>query len=119
MRIGDLSQRTGVPARMLRYYEQQGLLRPERTPNGYRSYAEADVARAQRVRSLISSGMPTRLIAIVLDMDREQWSPSCSAQFARQLEAELASIEDKISCLTLSRDTIRDYLDRSVVAAAS
>ncbi len=38
MKIGELSRRTGVPTRMLRYYEEQGLLRPERADNGYRSY---------------------------------------------------------------------------------
>ncbi|MCX5095152.1 MerR family DNA-binding transcriptional regulator [Streptomyces sp. NBC_00365] len=37
MRIGELSRRTGVPTRILRYYEEQGLLGPERAPNGLHS----------------------------------------------------------------------------------
>ena len=41
MRIGELSRRTGVPARLLRYYEEQDLMHPERDSNGYRSYAAA------------------------------------------------------------------------------
>jgi MerR family regulatory protein len=36
LRIGELSRRTGVPTRMLRYYEEQDLLHPERDANGYR-----------------------------------------------------------------------------------
>jgi DNA-binding transcriptional MerR regulator len=34
MRVGELSRRTGVSARMLRYYEEQDLLHPERGSNG-------------------------------------------------------------------------------------
>ncbi|MEU6192280.1 MerR family DNA-binding transcriptional regulator [Streptomyces sp. NPDC047061] len=40
MKIGELSHRTGVSTRLLRYYEQQGLLHPSRLPNGYRDFHE-------------------------------------------------------------------------------
>ena len=39
MQIGELSARTGASVRMLRYYEEQGLLEPRRTGSGYRDYA--------------------------------------------------------------------------------
>jgi DNA-binding transcriptional MerR regulator len=113
MRIGELSRRTGVPTRMLRYYEQQGLVQPARTANGYRAYAESDVKQVQSVRSLIRAGMPTRLIGPVVDMQAALpgWTDSCRETVAAQLADELRSIEDKLVCLTLSRDTIRAYLD--------
>lgn len=111
MKIGELADRTGVPQRMLRYYEQQGLLSPERSDNGYRSYREADVDRVHQVRSLIRSGMPTRLIRVVLEMDEERWTRQCTRDFAETLAEELRSIEEKISCLSLSRDTVRQYLE--------
>ncbi|WP_374225966.1 MerR family DNA-binding transcriptional regulator [Micromonospora sp. C41] len=41
MRIGELSARTGVSARSIRYYEQQGLLAALRTPSGQRVFAES------------------------------------------------------------------------------
>jgi len=113
MRIGELADRTGVPQRMLRYYEQQGLLSPERSHNGYRSYREADVDRVRRVRSLISSGMPTRLIRVVLEMEDDTWTRKCTRDFAETLAEELRAIEEKISCLSLSRDTVRRYLERT------
>jgi DNA-binding transcriptional MerR regulator len=113
MKIGDLAARTGVPPRMLRYYEQQGLLHPGRGDNGYRRYSEADVERVHTVRSLIRSGMPTKLIGAVVDMQSEPaWTPTCTAALAEELAAELHSIEDRIACLSLSRDTLRDYLER-------
>lgn len=117
MRIGDLAARTDVPPRMLRYYEQQGLLRPSRSDNGYRRYSEDDVERVRTVRSLIRSGMPTKLIGAVVDMQSGGgWSDTCSTVLADQIDTELRSIEDKIACLTLSRDTLRGYLDRTGTA---
>jgi DNA-binding transcriptional MerR regulator len=115
MRIGELSSRTGVPPRMLRYYEQQGLITPDRSDNGYRDYAESQIDRVQRVRSLIRTGVPTRLISAVLDLEEpdNDWSESCSQEFAETLAHELRTIEEKIACLQTSRGTIRDYLART------
>jgi DNA-binding transcriptional MerR regulator len=39
VRIGELAERSNVLPRLLRYYEEQGLLTPDRAPNGYRDYA--------------------------------------------------------------------------------
>ena len=115
MKIGELSSRTGVPPRMLRYYEQQGLIAPNRADNGYRDYAEAQVERVQRVRSLIRTGVPTRLISAVLDLEEPDngWTDSCSRELAETLTHELQTIEEKIACLQTSRGTIRDYLART------
>ena len=115
MKIGELSSRTGVPPRMLRYYEQQGLIAPSRADNGYRDYAEAQVDRVQRVRSLIRTGVPTRLISAVLDLEEPDngWTDSCSRELAETLTHELQTIEEKIACLQTSRGTIRDYLART------
>ncbi|MEP9381950.1 MerR family transcriptional regulator [Nocardioides cheoyonin] len=115
MRIGDLAERTGVPARMLRYYEGQGLLRPERRDNGYREYADGDVELVHQIRSLISAGVPTRLVRIVLEMREPTWTRQCSRDFAEQLEGELATLDDKIACLTASRRTLADYLEQARV----
>src|SRR5690606_11735371 len=62
-------RRAGVSPRVLRYYEQQGLLLPRRAGNDYREYTEEDAARAQRVALMVRSGMPTRLIKAVLDLE--------------------------------------------------
>jgi DNA-binding transcriptional MerR regulator len=50
MQIRELSQRTGLPAKTIRYYEEIGLLPPpKRLDNSYRDYSEADVARTRLV----------------------------------------------------------------------
>ncbi|WP_407566456.1 MerR family transcriptional regulator [Streptomyces sp. 184] len=66
MRIGELAHRTGVSRRLLRYYEEQGLLRPVRLPNGYREYTDGDVAAVRHIRVLLDAGLRTAVIARVL-----------------------------------------------------
>jgi DNA-binding transcriptional MerR regulator len=39
MNIGDVAQRTGLPAKTIRYYEDIGLITPDRDANGYRRFA--------------------------------------------------------------------------------
>jgi DNA-binding transcriptional MerR regulator len=120
MKIGTLSARTGVPTRMLRYYEDQGLLAPQRSGNGYRAFAEDDVDRVTMVRDLIRSGLPTRLIRIVLEMENpvaSGWTERCTRDFAEVLAGELEALDARIACLTRSRDTVRDYLSHTEHAA--
>ncbi|MEO9340589.1 MerR family transcriptional regulator [Mesorhizobium sp. SB112] len=57
MKIGELSRRTGVSIRMLRYYEIEGLLKPQRTESGYRDYDLAEVRTVERIKLLGSAGM--------------------------------------------------------------
>jgi MerR family transcriptional regulator, light-induced transcriptional regulator len=57
VRIGELSRRVGVAPETLRAWEQRyGVLRPARTPAGYRVYGREDQRRAGRMRELIDSG---------------------------------------------------------------
>ncbi|AXB41204.1 MerR family transcriptional regulator [Amycolatopsis albispora] len=80
MRIGELSRRTGVSERALRYYEKQGLLRPERRPSGYRDYRDADVAAVRRIRILLAAGLSTTQIGEALPCfidDDDRLLPSC------------------------------------------
>ena len=113
MRIGELSRRSGIPIRMLRYYEERGLLTPERAPSGYRQYEEADVARATLVSSLIRSGLPTKLIVPLLQ-GREPDGDRCALEGSDELvplfAAELARLDSRIECMTMSRDAVRRHL---------
>ena len=43
MNIGQVADRSGLPAKTIRYYEEIGLIRPRRDPNGYRSFDESDL----------------------------------------------------------------------------
>ncbi|MET9077038.1 MerR family transcriptional regulator, partial [Streptomyces sp. NPDC004232] len=65
MRIGELSKRTGVSPRSLRYYEEQGLLTSSRSDAGQRHYSDAAVQRVSLIRQLFDAGMSSRVIATV------------------------------------------------------
>jgi len=56
MLIGELAQRAGTSARTLRYYEQHGLVRPQRDANGYRRYDEAELRVVHEIRALLAVG---------------------------------------------------------------
>ena len=58
MRIGQVSKRVGLPISTLRYYERRGILRPGRSPEGYRDYTEQDLAWIAFVQRLLATGMP-------------------------------------------------------------
>jgi DNA-binding transcriptional MerR regulator len=66
MKISELSTKTGVAARMLRYYEEQGLIHPQRLANGYRDYDAYLVDRVTKIQGLVDSGVPTRIIGDIL-----------------------------------------------------
>ncbi len=121
VKIGELSRRTGVSTRLLRYYEEQGLIAPARTTNTYRTYDDADVARVVQVVGLVRAGVPTRLTKVLLDLEETQaddLAAACPRQVAEMLAEELTGLDERIACLTRSRQTLNDYLQRTEHAAA-
>lgn len=45
MNIGEVEKHSGVPAKTIRYYEEIGLVHPNRLANGYRSFGEKDMQK--------------------------------------------------------------------------
>jgi len=64
MRIGELSRITGVRPELLRVWERRyGLLRPARTPGGFREYTPDDRRRVERMTNLLAAGYPAAAAA--------------------------------------------------------
>ncbi len=58
VRIGELGRRVGVSEHVLRAWERRyGLLRPERSPGGYRLYSDADERRVRRMQTHLAAGL--------------------------------------------------------------
>lgn len=66
MRIGEVARRAGVSVRALRYYEEQDLLRAERSSGGQRRYPDSAVDRVQLIQQLYAAGLPSRSVREVL-----------------------------------------------------
>lgn len=111
MRIGELVRHTGASHRMLRYYEQQGLLCAQRSGNGYREYGPDAPATVAQIRGLLAAGIPTHVIRDILPCARGTGPTLILCPDLRAiLRAELAGLESRIDCLRQNRDALRRYL---------
>ncbi len=111
MRIGELSRRSGISMRMLRYYEQQGLLRPARRASGYREYGDAEERLVRRVRMLSEVGLKLDAIKQLLPCmlsDRPDFQP-CS-ELSATLRREIAEMDERIERLKSNRHILAGYL---------
>ncbi|HFQ16062.1 MAG TPA: Cu(I)-responsive transcriptional regulator [Rhodobacteraceae bacterium] len=94
MNIGKVAERCGLPAKTIRYYEDIGLVTPDREANGYRDYSVADSEKLrflQRARSLGFSIEGCRtLLSLYEDRDR------ASANVKVVARAHLLTISRKI-----------------------
>lgn len=78
MEIRELVEKTGVPAKTIRYYEDINLLPPPaRKPNGYRNYSEVDVGRLKLVAGARRMDIPIAEIKEILDL-RDRQEPPCN-----------------------------------------
>ncbi|MEV0346618.1 redox-sensitive transcriptional activator SoxR [Nonomuraea sp. NPDC050680] len=64
--IGELSERSGVPASALRFYERQGLIDSRRTTGNQRRYHRTTLRRVAFIRASQSVGIPLSVIGSVL-----------------------------------------------------
>ena len=103
--IGKLASAAEVRIDTVRFYERAGLLkRPQRTPAGYRLYAESDIARLRFIRRAKALGFSLEEIAELLRLNDGGGRRSAVRAVAKQ---RLNEIEQKLSELSRMRDTLR------------
>jgi DNA-binding transcriptional MerR regulator len=112
MRIGELSKRTGVSPRSLRYYEEQGLLTSSRSDAGQRHYSDAGVQRVSLIRQLFDAGMSSRVIAAVLPCVESPSDPGVTESAFVTMTRERDRIDADIAHLIETRDAL-DMLIRA------
>ncbi|GAA2120708.1 MerR family transcriptional regulator [Actinomadura napierensis] len=117
MRIGELARRTGVSVRLLRYYEQQGLLSAERTGGGHREYPADAPAAVARIRALLAARLPTRTIRDLMPCFVGDGTELQSCVFDH-LKTRMAELDDRIAELSGSRTALGELFDASVLRSA-
>ena len=111
MKIGELSRRTGVSVRMLRYYEQEALLQPNRRESGYREYGDEEEKLVRCIRLLKESGLTLGIIKKLMPcilIDRPEFQP-CPMVLAT-LRREINEIDKRMVILRSSRRILSAYL---------
>ncbi len=107
IRIGEVARGAGVSVRAVRYYEQQGLLTPERSPSGQRLYRQDAVPLVRFFQQMFAAGLTSRRITELLPC----WdSGHTDAEQRAMLRAERERIQAKIDDLQATLDHLDEVI---------
>lgn len=102
-RIGELAERFDLPTHVLRHWEDEGLLRPERDTAGRRWYRESDAYRVAVILANKAAGMSLEQVRALLD---------ASATDRRGiLEQHLVDLEQRIAAIRRSQHMTEHALE--------
>lgn len=111
MNLAKVAALTQISPRMLRYYEELGLIHPLRTANHYRFYSQKDIEDIHKIKVLNDAGMHLKDIKLLLpcfDLGEEKFTLCPIAKHT--LNIELKNISEKISKLKQSEDLLKSFL---------
>lgn len=104
MNVGLAAEKSGLPAKTIRFYEEIGLIAPQRAPNGYRDYTGEDVHRLSFLRRARGLGFSIedcrQLMALYRDKSRS------SHDVKEIAKSHVSSIDAKIAELQAMRATL-------------
>lgn len=92
----EAARQLGVSIKALRLYEQRGLVTPERTAAGYRTYGPNEMVRAAEIVALRALGLSLAQVAQVLEGDPQSLAPALATHEAT-LEAGIRQLADTIA----------------------
>lgn len=110
MNIGDAARYSGVSAKMIRHYEEIGLISAAgRTSAGYRTYGEADVHRLRFIKRARNLGFPIARIASLLSL----WDNKRRSSSAVKAEAlgHIADLKAQMSEMRAMANTLQRLAD--------
>jgi len=111
LRISEIAKKTGLSAHTLRFYEKHGLIHAsERSDAGYRLYNEADVRKAEFIRTARNIGFSLDDIAGLLSIRIDKASHTCQ-EVTDITQRKLVEVNAKIKELTAMRKTLNTLLE--------
>jgi MerR family transcriptional regulator, Zn(II)-responsive regulator of zntA len=104
VRISEVSLRTGVSIRSLRYYEQKRLLCARCLPNGYRDLDEGAIEQVQTIQMYLGLGLTTEQIEEILACAQTSPFPDqlpvCEEELLALYQDKLRDVEHQMAVLT-------------------
>ena len=106
MNIGEASETTGVSAKMIRYYEETGLIRPaSRTQSGYRVYADNDIQTLRFIRRARDLGFTVAQIEELLALWRDRSRASSDVKriatdHIAELQKKMRELQEMVTTLS-------------------
>jgi DNA-binding transcriptional MerR regulator len=115
MKIGELAQRSGVPASTIRYYEKEGLLpKAQRGANGYRVYQDHALERLDLIQLGQNLGFSLDTIRSIAALQGDALKDALLGQ----LDARLEEIDRLRAILDAQRNSVAGAKERVLVAVA-
>jgi DNA-binding transcriptional MerR regulator/ubiquinone/menaquinone biosynthesis C-methylase UbiE len=100
--VGELAEATGLSVRVLRHWDERGVVSPSRTPAGHRLYDADDVVRLHRAITLRALGLRLDRVAALLD--------GTDPDPAATLRAHLAGVDADLRRRRVVRDRLAEVL---------
>lgn len=108
MNISDVSTRTGLPAKTIRYYEDIGLVTPGRAANGYREFTQQDAHKLGFLGNARGLGFSIEDCRTLLALWEDQSRASSDVRAIAQ--THLQEIDAKIAGLQAMRGTLAELV---------
>ena len=108
MNISEAAKRTGLSSKMIRDYEQAGLISPaKRNPSGYRQYNEADLDALHFIKHAREVDFSLPQIKTLLDLKN---NPNRSSADVKQLVGQhILELQQKINRLQSMSDSLQSW----------
>ena len=105
MNVGEASKVTGLPVKTIRYYDNIGLIRPDRNDNGYREFNDACVQKLHFVKRARGLGFSVDDCRTLLSLYEDEERSSADVKtIARE---HLAQVDRKITEMEQFRSVLR------------
>jgi MerR family transcriptional regulator, copper efflux regulator len=104
MNIGEAARRSGLPAKTIRYYEEIGLVRPDRRDNNYRDYGAHTLEVLRFLRRSREFGFTIEQCRALLSLYEDP--TRCSSQVKELASARIGEIDEKIRELEALRESL-------------
>jgi len=115
-RIRKAAELSGVTEDLIRAWERRyGVLKPRRTPGGYRVYSDADIALLRGLKRLTEEGMSIAEAARLVPTLRDEWNHQMNGTSGPGVSAPLQSWQQQImeAARSLDQRRVATVLDQA------